>query len=108
MALAESASLPSAFAPAPLAGMRVLQMGREWGWYAGLMLRDLGADVVLLEGPEPHPGRSIPPILSRDVAGPAGAYHLSMNPGKRSVALSSTPAGNRLRADLLERSDAVI
>ncbi|MFV0260249.1 MAG: CoA transferase [Acidimicrobiales bacterium] len=79
----------------PLTGLRVVEAGTTVATaYAGRLLADLGAEVVLLEPPGGHPLRSCPPFLD-DEPGPdrsaVAAYHLA---GKRSVG-SAAPAAAR-------------
>ena len=69
--------------PAPLAGVRVLDLSRVLaGPYCSMVLADLGADVVKVE----RPGRAIP---TRAWGPPfrdgESAYYLCVNRGKRSI-----------------------
>ena len=78
--------------PAPLAGIRVLDLSRVLaGPLATMTLGDLGADVIKVERPgEGDDTRHWGPPFSGDDA----AYFLSLNRNKRSVALDlKTPAG---------------
>jgi crotonobetainyl-CoA:carnitine CoA-transferase CaiB-like acyl-CoA transferase len=53
------------FADGPLAGVRVLDLGRMWaGPLAGRLLADLGADVVAVESPGARGARRVPPELA--------------------------------------------
>jgi crotonobetainyl-CoA:carnitine CoA-transferase CaiB-like acyl-CoA transferase len=76
---------PESQAPAPLAGVRVLDLSRVLaGPLATMTLGDLGADVVKVERPDAgddtrHWG---PPFAGADAA-----YFLSLNRNKRSVAI---------------------
>lgn len=72
---------------APLAGVRVVEFGQiAAGPFAGMLLADLGADVVKIERPDGGDDmRSWPPILE----GPLGAYSgnfAALNRNKRSAA----------------------
>lgn len=71
-------------APAPLAGIRVLDLTRAFpGGYATLLLADLGADVLKVEAP----GSGDP---LRAGAGPdPSPAHLGLNRGKRSMTLDT-------------------
>jgi crotonobetainyl-CoA:carnitine CoA-transferase CaiB-like acyl-CoA transferase len=65
---------------APLAGIRVLDLGHTiMGPCAGLILADLGADVVKIEPPEGDPTRRLP--------GFGAGFFATFNRNKRSVAL---------------------
>ena len=81
-------------APAPLAGIRVLDLSRVLaGPLATMTLGDLGADVVKVERPgEGDDTRHWGPPFAGDDA----AYFLSLNRNKRSVALDlKTPGRGR-------------
>ena len=89
-------------APAPLAGLRVLDLTRVLaGPLATMTLGDLGADVIKVERPrEGDDTRHWGPPFAGDDA----AYFLSLNRNKRSVAIDlKTPEGvasvRRLAAD---------
>ncbi len=49
-------------APGPLSGLRVIELASEWTAYAGKLLADLGAEVVLVEPPEGAPMRGYGPF----------------------------------------------
>ena len=75
----------------PLAGIRVLEIGHMLaGPYCGLLLADLGADVVKIEPATGDIGRRVSPHY----IGPHNAYFASLNRNKRSVVIDlATPAG---------------
>ncbi|MEU1417157.1 CaiB/BaiF CoA-transferase family protein [Streptomyces sp. NPDC049097] len=78
----------------PLSGVLVADFSRILaGPYATMLLADLGADVVKVEGPHGDDTRSWTP----PVRGEVSTYYLGINRGKRSVAL-----------DLRQESDVVI
>lgn len=79
----------------PLSGIRVIEVGHMLaGPYCGLMLADLGAEVIKIEPVEGDIGRRISPHV---VAG-HNAYFASLNRSKKSVVLDlATPPG---QADL--------
>ena len=91
----------------PLAGVRVVDLSRVLaGPYATMTLADLGADVVKVEHPVggDETRRWGPPY-----AGGEAAYFLSVNRGKRSVALDlKDPEGRELALELCARADVVI
>jgi crotonobetainyl-CoA:carnitine CoA-transferase CaiB-like acyl-CoA transferase len=71
----------------PLAGLRVVELASEWAAYAGKLLADLGAEVVLVEPRAGHHTRRYGPFVD-DVPGSERSlwwwhYHTS----KRGVAL---------------------
>jgi crotonobetainyl-CoA:carnitine CoA-transferase CaiB-like acyl-CoA transferase len=87
-------------AAAPLAGLRVLELSSERCAYAGKLLADMGADLVLVEPPGGDPMRGHPPFAD-DVPGPARSlsfwhYHTS----KRGIRLDLERRGG---AELFRR-----
>lgn len=68
----------------PLAGIRILEVGHMLaGPYCGMLLADMGADVVKIEPPEGDIARRVSPHQ----IGPHNAYFASLNRSKRSVVL---------------------
>lgn len=89
--------------PAPLSGVRVLDLTRYLaGPFASMLLADYGADVVKVES---RAGREFRiPGLDRD-----SYFFLSSNRGKRSITLEfKSPAGREVLLRLLERFDVLI
>ncbi len=90
----------------PLAGVLVADFSRVLaGPYATMLLGDLGADVVKVEGPRGDDTRAWTPPVREDVS----TYYLGVNRGKRSVALDlrdETDAG--LARELARRADVVL
>lgn len=71
----------------PLAGIRIVEVGHMLaGPYCGLMLADLGAEVIKVEPPEGDIARSVSPHF----IGPHNAYFASLNRNKKSVVLDLT------------------
>src|SRR5579871_3085442 len=71
--------------PGPLAGVRVLDLGDSLTIYAGKLLADLGADVLLVEPPGGVPARELPPFF-HDQPGPATSLSFwFFNTSKRSL-----------------------
>ena len=100
--------------PAPLSGIRVLDLTRVLaGPWCTQNLADLGADVIKIERPGTGDDtrRWGPPYL-KDAEGKdtsEAAYYLSANRNKRSVALDiATPRGAELVRRLAERSDVLV
>jgi crotonobetainyl-CoA:carnitine CoA-transferase CaiB-like acyl-CoA transferase len=91
----------------PLAGVRVVDLSRVLaGPYATMTLADLGADIVKVEHPA---GGDETRTWGPPFAGGESAYFLSVNRGKRSVAIDlKDPEGRDLALDLCARADVVI
>ena len=90
----------------PLAGLLVADLSRILaGPYATMLLADLGAEVVKVEGPEGDDTRSwLPPV--RDGV---STYFLGVNRNKRSIALDFKDEGDRKVAQsLVARADVVL
>jgi len=93
-------------AKGPLAGMRVIELAHIMaGPVCGLMLADMGADVVKVEKPEGDDSRR---FLPPDINGESAAF-MMMNRNKRGIVLDLKEAGGKeaLRRLLLE-ADVVI
>jgi crotonobetainyl-CoA:carnitine CoA-transferase CaiB-like acyl-CoA transferase len=92
-------------APAPLAGMRVIDMSRVVsGPLCGRMLADLGAEVIKIEPPEGDITRNVPPFVNG-----VSAYFAQMNAGKRNVCIDlKAPDGPAVVARLAAEADALI
>jgi len=92
----------------PLAGMRVLEIGHSIAApYAGMILGELGADVVKLENPgNGDYARGWGPPFSQGTA----TIFQAMNRGKRGITVDLKDAGElaRLRALILEQFDVVM
>ncbi|MEU8205184.1 CoA transferase [Streptosporangium sp. NPDC049046] len=97
---------PSAAPSGPLSGVLVADFSRVLaGPYATMLLADLGAEVVKVEGPGGDDTRSWTPPVRGDVS----TYYLGVNRGKRSIALNlrdETDAG--LARELARRADVVV
>jgi crotonobetainyl-CoA:carnitine CoA-transferase CaiB-like acyl-CoA transferase len=91
----------------PLAGVRVVDLSRVLaGPYATMTLADLGADVVKIEHPA---GGDETRTWGPPFAAGESAYFLSVNRGKRSVALDlKDPEARELALELCARADVVI
>lgn len=96
--------------PAPLAGIKVVELARILaGPWAGQTLADLGADVIKIEAPEGDDTRRWgPPFIDRD-GDESAAYFHATNRGKRSVVCDfRTPVGQDLVRKLVADADVVI
>lgn len=91
---------------APLAGIRVVEVGHMLaGPYCGLMLADMGAEVIKIETPEGDIGRTVSPHF----IGPHNAYFSSLNRNKKSVVLDlASDEGRRDLGQILKKSHALI
>ena len=68
----------------PLSGIRVIEVGHMLaGPYCGLMLADLGAEIIKIEPPEGDIARTVSPHF----VGEHNAYFASLNRNKKSVVL---------------------
>lgn len=99
--------------PGALAGVRVVEIAQEiQGPYAGLLLADLGADVIKLEVPKTGDLSRYMRLrfVAPDAAHPEfSPYFLAMNRGKRSVELDlKNPAGRDAAVRMLERADVLL
>jgi CoA:oxalate CoA-transferase len=91
---------------APLAGIRVIEVGHMLaGPYCGLMLADLGAEVIKIETPEGDIGRSVSPHF----VGPHNAYFASLNRSKKSVVLDlASEEGRAALGSIAESAHALV
>jgi formyl-CoA transferase/CoA:oxalate CoA-transferase len=92
--------------PAPLEGIRVLELSRHLaGPFAAMTLGDLGAEVLKIEAPERGDDtRGFPPFWNGE-----SCYFLSTNRNKRSMTLNmSTPEGQEIARTLATDSDILI
>ncbi|MEU6538454.1 CoA transferase [Streptomyces sp. NPDC047000] len=92
--------------PGPLDGLLVADFSRVLaGPYATMLLADLGADVVKVEGPGGDDTRSWTPPVRDGVS----TYYLGVNRGKRSIVLDFRDERDaRLARELARRADVLI
>jgi crotonobetainyl-CoA:carnitine CoA-transferase CaiB-like acyl-CoA transferase len=90
----------------PLSGLLVADFSRILaGPYATMLMADLGAEVVKVEGPGGDDTRTWQPPVHDGVA----TYYLSVNRNKRSIALDLKDAGDlELARELARRADVVV
>ena len=90
----------------PLSGIRVIEVGHMLaGPYCGLLLADMGAEVIKIESPEGDIARSVSPHF----IGPHNAYFASLNRNKKSVVIDlASDAGRTQLEALVGRSHALI
>jgi crotonobetainyl-CoA:carnitine CoA-transferase CaiB-like acyl-CoA transferase len=90
-----------------LSDIRVLELGQVLaGPYAGMVLGDLGADVIKVESPGGgDSARRTPPHFYEGES----IYFMALNRNKRSVVIDlAVKAGRRVFYDLAEKSDVVV
>ena len=87
----------------------VLDLTDDRGELAGMILGDLGADVIKIEPPQGSSSRKMGPFLE-DASEPARSLHyFAFNRNKRGITLDLTvDAGRRALFSLAERADFVI
>jgi crotonobetainyl-CoA:carnitine CoA-transferase CaiB-like acyl-CoA transferase len=90
----------------PLEGVRVLDLSRVLaGPLAGMVVGDLGADVIKVESPDGDPVRGLAPPRF----GPDATYFLAVNRHRRNVVLDLRQSNDRELLDqLVAQADAVI
>jgi crotonobetainyl-CoA:carnitine CoA-transferase CaiB-like acyl-CoA transferase len=97
----------------PLAGVRVLELGRLIAApFCGQVLGDLGADVIKIErvgGGDDIRGYGPPFLGGREGVGSASAFYLNFNRNKRSIQIDfGKPEGAELIRRLVAESDVFI
>jgi crotonobetainyl-CoA:carnitine CoA-transferase CaiB-like acyl-CoA transferase len=91
--------------PGPLAGVKVLEFSEIIAApFCGMLLSDMGADVIKVEPPNGEPWRGSQPLGLRESRG-----YISLNRGKRGITLDLTaPEAREIAQALAARSDVVI
>ncbi len=88
---------------------RILDLTDRWGQFAGKLLTQLGADVVIGEDPEGHPLRRAWPLATTDDGETISLYFWHFNLGKRSATFEmATPEGRQRAVALLAAADVVL
>ncbi len=90
----------------PLSGIRILEVGHVLaGPFCGMILADLGADVIKIEAPVGDMART----MTRNFTGPHNDYFASVNRNKRSVVLDlGTDAGQAALHELAVGAQGLI
>jgi len=97
-----------------LEGIRVLDLTLVYaGPFCGLLLADLGAEVIKVERPGGEVGRFLPPLHPAEVQGPhrqnLSGYFMSNNRNKLGLTLNlKHPKGVEIFKELVEISDVVL
>src|ERR1051325_3126720 len=88
-----------------LDGIRVIELARyQPGPRCGMILRDLGAEVLKVEQPGGEATRQAPPMVRGQ-----SIYFSVYNRGKKSICLNlRTADGKRILRDLISTADVVI
>jgi crotonobetainyl-CoA:carnitine CoA-transferase CaiB-like acyl-CoA transferase len=89
-----------------LLGIRVLDMSRVLaGPFTGMLLADMGADVIKLEIPgKGDDSRQFPPFIGED-----SMYYVNLNRGKKSITLNlKTDEGKNIFKELVKESDVIL
>jgi crotonobetainyl-CoA:carnitine CoA-transferase CaiB-like acyl-CoA transferase len=95
--------------PGPLAGIKVIELASEHAAYAGKLLGDLGADVVLVEPPGGHPCRSYGPFADNVSHPERSLWWWHYQTSKRGVVVDlERPAGRLLFERLVAEADVVL
>jgi formyl-CoA transferase len=87
-------------------GVRVLDLSRVLaGPFCGMLLADMGAEVIKLEIPgRGDDSRQFPPFVGEE-----SMYYVNLNRGKRSITINlKTDEGKRLFVELVKRCDVVL
>ncbi|MBO23124.1 MAG: carnitine dehydratase [Rhodospirillaceae bacterium] len=90
----------------PLAGIRIIEVAHVLaGPFCGMILGDLGADVIKVEPPGGDMARNI----TKQFTGPYNDYFASLNRNKRSIVLDlNTPAGQAEFACLAKTASGLV
>lgn len=95
----------------PLSGYKILDFTRAYaGPFATMMLADLGATVIKVEGLDGDPNRQLGPYLcDEDKDMGIGGFNLSVCRNKKSIALDlKNPLGQQVAKELVKECDAMI
>src|SRR5580704_3423424 len=103
---AQTAQVPPAPVPGPLAGLLVADFSRVLaGPYCTMILGDLGAEIIKVEGPGGDDTRHWMPPVRHGIS----TYYLSINRNKRSVRLNLRDAADAAAAvELARRADILV
>ncbi len=93
----------------PLQGIRVVELASFHGAPAGKLLGDLGADVVVVEPPGGHRGRSVGPFLDDRPSPETSLWWWSYNTSKKGLVLDLETGKDRdTLTSLLTQSDVFL
>ena len=95
--------------PGPLDGMSVVELASEHAAWAGKLLAELGADVVVVEPPGGHASRTYGPFLDDEPGPERSLFWWNYNTSKRSVVLDLANHDDATRfRDLAAAADIVL
>src|SRR4051812_28782245 len=93
----------------PLDGIRVVELSDEWCAWAGKLMADLGATVVVVEPPAGSRQRGYGPFLGDEPGPERSLWWWHYNTSKRSVVLDEHEPADRARLDrLIGAADVVL
>ncbi|MCB1691653.1 MAG: CoA transferase [Pseudomonadales bacterium] len=92
-----------------LTGIRVIELASERISFAGKLLADMGADVILVEPPGGDPSRRYPPFVDDEPGENRSLYFMHYNTSKRGVVLDMNDATGQERfRELIEGADILL
>ena len=92
-----------------LEGIRVVELSHDSTAFAGKLLADMGADVILIEPPEGAAARGYPPFVDDQADSERSLHWWHFNTSKRGVVLDLTDAADEARLEeLLATADVLI
>lgn len=92
-----------------LRGVRVIELANERIAFAGKLLADMGADVILVEPEGGDPSRSYPPFVNDEPGDNRSLYFMHYNTSKRGVTLDLDFEEDRTRfRDLIKSADVLL
>ena len=92
-----------------LAGLRVVELAQPPIAWAGKLLADMGADVILVEPPGGDPSRAYPPFLDDEPGADRSLYWWHYHTSKRGVVIDLEHDAGRARfRSLINTADALL
>jgi crotonobetainyl-CoA:carnitine CoA-transferase CaiB-like acyl-CoA transferase len=92
----------------PLVGTRIIEFPSEAGAYAGKILAELGAEVILVEPPGGHPTRQLPPYAPEVPVPESSLWWWYYNAAKESVVLDWQGADRDRLRELIDSAHVVL